>query len=91
MAKFAARMETMQETSDVIRYLFESMTDPDTISFGGGAPAKEALLVEIVHEIAGQVLARDQRGNQALQYGNPMGIPDLHIFLNMCPPLNIQV
>jgi len=77
MAKFAKRISYMQTTSDVMRYLFESMTDPDTISFGGGAPAKEALPVEIVHEIASQVLTRDQRGTQALQYGNPMGISDL--------------
>ena len=45
MAQFAQRIEYMQETSDVMRYLFESMTDPETISFGGGAPAKEALPV----------------------------------------------
>ena len=77
MAKFAQRIAYMQDTSDVIRYLFESMTDPDTISFGGGAPAKEALPVETVHKIASQVLTREQRGSQALQYGNPMGIPDL--------------
>jgi 2-aminoadipate transaminase len=77
MAKFAERIAYMQETSDVIRYLFESMTDPDTISFGGGAPAKEALPVEIVHKIASEVLTREKRGGQALQYGNPMGIPDL--------------
>ena len=77
MAKFAQRIAYMQETSDVIRYLFESMTNPDTISFGGGAPAKEALPVEIVHDIASQVLTRERRGSQALQYGNPMGIPDL--------------
>lgn len=77
MAKFAERIAYMQETSDVIRYLFESMTDPDTISFGGGAPAKEALPVETVHNIASQVLSREGRGSQALQYGNPMGIPDL--------------
>lgn len=77
MAKFAQRIAYMQQTSDVMRYLFESMTDPDTISFGGGAPAQEALPVEIVHDIASHVLTRDQRGIQALQYGNPMGIPDL--------------
>jgi len=53
------------------------MTDPDTISFGGGAPAREALPVEIVHNIASQVLTRERRGGQALQYGNPMGIADL--------------
>jgi 2-aminoadipate transaminase len=77
MAKFAERIACMQATSDVIRYLFESMTDPDTISFGGGAPAQEALPVEIVHEIAGQILTRGQRGVEALQYGNPIGIRDL--------------
>ncbi|HLO30884.1 MAG TPA: PLP-dependent aminotransferase family protein [Anaerolineales bacterium] len=77
MAKFAERIAYMQATSDVMRYLFESMTDPDTISFGGGAPAKEALPVEIVHDIASQVLTRERRGVQALQYGNPIGIPDL--------------
>ena len=77
MPKFAKRMAYMQSTADVIRYLFESMTDPDTISFGGGAPAREALPVELVHEIANDVLSRDRRGVQALQYGNPIGIPDL--------------
>jgi 2-aminoadipate transaminase len=77
MTKFAERIACMQATSDVIRYLFESMTDPETISFGGGAPAQEALPVEIVHEIASQVLTRERRGVQALQYGNPIGLPDL--------------
>ena len=71
------RMAYMQSTADVIRYLFESMTDPDVISFGGGAPAGEALPVELVHEIAKEVLVREKRGVQALQYGNPIGIPDL--------------
>jgi 2-aminoadipate transaminase len=77
MAKFAQRVAYMQQTSDVVRYLFESMTDPETISFGGGAPAREALPVEIVHQIASEVLTRDKRGVQALQYGNPIGLPDL--------------
>lgn len=77
MTKFAKRMAYMQSTSDVIRYLFESMTDPETISFGGGAPAREALPVELVHEIAGGILTREARGVQALQYGNPIGIPEL--------------
>lgn len=77
MAKFAKRIDYMQATADVVRYLFESMTDPGTISFGGGAPAREALPVEIVHDIADEVLTREKRGAQALQYGNPIGIPDL--------------
>jgi 2-aminoadipate transaminase len=70
-------MAHMQATAEVVRYLFESMTDPQTISFGGGAPAREALPVEQVHEIASEVLTRDRRGMQALQYGNPAGLPDL--------------
>ena len=77
MPKFAKRMAYMQSSADVIRYLFEAMTDPDTISFGGGAPAREALPVEAIHDIALEVLTREKRGIQALQYGNPIGIPDL--------------
>ncbi|GAB4484137.1 MAG: PLP-dependent aminotransferase family protein [Anaerolineales bacterium] len=77
MPQFAKRMAFMQSTSDVIRYLFESMTDPETISFGGGAPAREALPVEQAHEIACEILTRQARGVQALQYGNPIGIPEL--------------
>ena len=77
MPQFANRVAFMQAAADVTRYLFESMTDPETISFGGGAPAREALPVEIVHDIASEVLTRDRRGVQALQYGNPIGIPDL--------------
>jgi 2-aminoadipate transaminase len=77
MTEFAKRMAYMQATSDVIRYLFDSMSDPETISFGGGAPAREALPVELVHNIADEVLTRESRGVQALQYGNPIGIPEL--------------
>ncbi len=77
MTNFAKRMAYMQATADVIRYLFDSMTDPETISFGGGAPAREALPVEHVHDIAAEVLTREKRGVQALQYGNPIGIPEL--------------
>lgn len=77
MPKFARRISNMQASADVIRQLFESMSDPETISFGGGAPAREALPVEKIHDIADEVLTRDKRGIQALQYGNPMGLPDL--------------
>jgi len=77
MARFAKRVANMQASADVIRQLFESMIDPSTISFGGGAPAREALPVEQVHSIASEVLTRDKRGIQALQYSNPIGITDL--------------
>ena len=77
MAKFAKRISNMQASADVIRQLFEAMGDPETISFGGGAPAREALPVEKIHDIANEVLTRGNRGIQALQYGNPMGVTDL--------------
>ena len=37
MAHFAQRMNAMAKSAAVIRGLFGSMTDPETISFGGGA------------------------------------------------------
>ncbi len=77
MAKFANRITNMQASANVIRQLFEAMGDPETISFGGGAPAREALPVEQIHAIADDVLTRGNRGIQALQYGNPMGVTDL--------------
>jgi 2-aminoadipate transaminase len=77
MTRFAKRISNMQSSADVIRQLFEAMGDPQTISFGGGAPAREALPVEKIHDIANEVLTREKRGIQALQYGNPMGVPDL--------------
>jgi len=70
-------MKTMEKSAKIIRNLFGSMNDPDMISFSGGAPAKEALPIDIVREITYEVMRKDQRGVEALQYGNVMGLPDL--------------
>lgn len=77
MPKFAQRMTTMEKSASVIRNLFGAMSDPDIISFGGGAPAREALPIDIVREITNDVMRIDKRGVEALQYGNVMGLPDL--------------
>lgn len=77
MPVFAQRLNTMEKTAAVIRNLFSSMTDPEIISFGGGSPAKEALPVDTIREIAAEVLTFDKRGVEALQYGGPMGIYEL--------------
>jgi len=45
---FSKRMSYMQKTADIVDTLFSSMNDPECISFGGGAPAKEALPVDQV-------------------------------------------
>jgi len=67
----------MKKSAEVIRNLFGAMSDPELISFGGGAPAKEALPINIVREITNEVMRIDRRGVEALQYGNVMGLPDL--------------
>jgi 2-aminoadipate transaminase len=77
MSNFAKRMTTMEKSAVVIRNLFGSMNDPAIISFGGGAPAIEALPIDIVREITNEIMRIDNRGVEALQYGGVMGLPDL--------------
>ena len=61
MTQFAERMKTMEKSAKIIRNLFGSMNDPDMISFSGGAPAREALPVDLVREIVGDVIRKDIR------------------------------
>lgn len=77
MPAFAKRMKTMEKSAAIIRGLFGSMNDPEVISFGGGAPAREALPVDLVREIANDVIRVGSRGVEALQYGSVMGLSDL--------------
>jgi 2-aminoadipate transaminase len=39
MPEFAKRLAYMEQTAEVLRGLFGTMSDPSIISFGGGAPA----------------------------------------------------
>jgi len=73
MPEFAQRMGTMAKSAAVIRNLFSSMTDPSVISFGGGAPAKEALPIDALREICSDVMTADKLGPTMLQYGDPQG------------------
>ena len=77
MPSFAKRISIMEKSATVIRNLFSAMADPEIISFGGGAPAKEALPMNILREIASDVLASDKRGIEAFQYGPPIGMLEL--------------
>ena len=77
MASFSKRIPYMQDAADVVRVLFESVTDAGTITFGAGAPAKEALPVDAVAEITRELMADRAKGFQMLQYGNPGGLPAL--------------
>ncbi len=77
MPEFAKRMDYMAGSAAVIRGLFGAMGDPETISFGGGAPASDALPVEELREIANEILTRSSRGVEALQYGPVQGVQQL--------------
>ena len=77
MPEFAKRMDYMAGSAAVIRGLFGAMGDPETISFGGGAPASDALPVEERREIANEILTRSSRGVEALQYGPVQGVQQL--------------
>jgi 2-aminoadipate transaminase len=77
MPEFAKRMKTMEKSARIIRNLFGAMNDPGMISLAGGAPATEALPVDVVREIADDILRSGRRGVEALQYGNPQGVLDL--------------
>ncbi len=77
MIKYAKRMDKMAFNANVVMKLLGSMTDPDIISFGGGAPAPEALPIDIVRDIADDVLRTGGRGVEALQYGPVAGVREL--------------
>ena len=51
MIQYAKRMGAMAYTANVVSNLFGAMTNPDIISFGGGAPAKEALPIDILRQL----------------------------------------
>ena len=77
MPEFAKRLEYMERTAGVMRALFGAMSNPEVISFGGGAPATDALPVETIQRIASEVLLREKRGAEALQYGPVPGVKQL--------------
>lgn len=77
MSKFAERINSMENTAAVVKKLFGAMNDPEIISFGGGAPAREALPVDIIREITDDIMRTEKRGIEALQYGPVVGIKDL--------------
>lgn len=77
MTKFANRMITMQNSAKIVKNLFGAMNDPEIISFSGGAPAKEALPIDIVRDIVNDIMRMDSRGVEALQYGPVIGLKDL--------------
>lgn len=77
MVNYAKRMDAMAYTAGVVSNLFGAMTNPNIISFGGGAPAKEALPIDILRQLTDEVVVQDKRGVEALQYGPIGGTQDM--------------
>ncbi len=69
MVQFAKRMEGV--SGSVIREILKLMGDPEIISFGGGNPAKESFPIDLVEQLAHEVL--EQNGANILQYGTTEG------------------
>jgi 2-aminoadipate transaminase len=67
----------MARTARIVEKLFKAMGDPETISFGGGAPAKESLAVDTLREINNDIMRADKLGCRMLQYGHPEGEREL--------------
>lgn len=77
MVNYAKRMDAMAYTAGVVSNLFGAMTNPNIISFGGGAPAKEALPIDILRQLTDEVVVQNKRGVEALQYGPIGGTQDM--------------
>jgi len=77
MSNYAKRMKTMEKQANIIKSLFSSMNDPDVISFGGGAIAKECLPVDKIREITEDIMRIEGRGYEILSYGPVLGAKDL--------------
>ena len=57
------------------------MTNPDIISFGGGAPAKEALPIDILRQLTDEVIRKDKRGVEALEDWSTRAGDDTDLFV----------
>jgi 2-aminoadipate transaminase len=77
LVNYARRMKNMESTANIIRGLFGAMSNPDIISFGGGAVAREALPVEQIRKITFDLLDPAGRGVEVLSYGPVQGVPQL--------------
>lgn len=77
MVNFSKRIEDMHVSTQAVRGLFGSMSDPQVISFGGGAPASEGLPVDELREVVQEVIRTDVLGTYALQYNKIQGIVEL--------------
>lgn len=77
MVQYSKRREAMGYTIDSMHKIMESLTNKELVSFGGGAPAKEAYPLEQIKEVTQSILADEKKLLEALSYGPTIGLPAL--------------
>ena len=79
MVKFANKWEDpdLKAVSKSLVDMFNAIGDPEIISLGGGAPAPEGFPVDDYRSIMDDLMRRDARGVEMLQYGTALGVVDL--------------
>lgn len=93
MEKYARRIAAITESAAVVKGIFGALGDPELISLGIGAPAREALPVDILRQLSNDILRTESRGIEALQYGPTAGVQDLREIIceNLLAPMRVTV
>jgi len=73
MTAFAKRIFDMEGEVKKLMALTDGLISPTIISFGGGAPAKEAYPFEQIREICNDIFRPDARGYSTVAYGSQIG------------------
>lgn len=92
MVEYSKRRKSMAYTIDSMHKIMESLTNKELISFGGGAPAKEAYPLEQMREVTAAVFNNEEKALQAFSYGPTIGLASLRkeIKKNLLRPNGIQ-
>lgn len=77
MPSFSKKISQMQGSITAMQKVAASLTRTDIISFGGGAPAKEAYPIDLINEISNDVFKEGPLAYEALSYGTTSGFPKL--------------
>ena len=77
MTQYAERIYDMAKEADKLNSLSRSLTKPNIISFGAGAPALEAYPFDILREISQDIFQRNDKGYESVKYGSTTGFESL--------------
>ncbi|MBN2897717.1 MAG: PLP-dependent aminotransferase family protein [Clostridia bacterium] len=77
MVPYAKRRDSMNYIIDCMHKIMESLTNKDLISFGGGAPAREAYPIGLIGDLTQSIFGDEEKAIQALAYGATIGLPSL--------------